>query len=133
MEIALLLLFLGLIFGLISTAVSAEKRKGLGFLLGFLLGPLGILIAAIACRQPRDPQVIYYPAAGPARNTATHSNHSTLADTPSQLTIKRDRKIIGTWPLADALDLLNAGTLLPDDQYLHNEKPETWRLLSRLL
>jgi len=39
-----------LVFGALGSAVSKE-RKGLGFVLGFLLGPLGVLIAAIALRQ----------------------------------------------------------------------------------
>ena len=32
-------------------AVAGDDKKGLGAMLGVLLGPLGILIAAIACRK----------------------------------------------------------------------------------
>ena len=40
-----------LICGLLGFLVAGPSKKGLGVLLGALLGPLGILIAAIACRE----------------------------------------------------------------------------------
>ncbi len=51
--IVLFVLVIGLLItGALGSAVSGPSKKRLGFWLGALLGPIGVLIAAIACREP---------------------------------------------------------------------------------
>ena len=38
--------------GAISMALAHESKKGLGFILGAVFGPFGVLIAAIALKNP---------------------------------------------------------------------------------
>lgn len=45
-------LLLWVIFGMLSAAVAHESKKTLAFILGLFLGPLGILVSAIALRKP---------------------------------------------------------------------------------
>ena len=42
-----IIFILWMIFATLAWAVSSEDKKGLGFMLGILLGPIGILIAAV--------------------------------------------------------------------------------------
>ena len=46
MEIVVVILVLG-VCSLLGYAVASDRNKGLGAVLGFLLGPIGILIAAV--------------------------------------------------------------------------------------
>jgi len=41
------------ICAVLGAAVSSPEKKALGAVLGLFLGPLGVLIAALACRSPR--------------------------------------------------------------------------------
>lgn len=50
MEIVFVLIVV-LICGGLGSAVSHESKKGLGFVLGLLLGPIGVLIAAVGLRK----------------------------------------------------------------------------------
>ena len=48
--IVIIYLIFAIICAFLGGAVSTEGKKGLGAFLGFLFGPLGILISAVACR-----------------------------------------------------------------------------------
>ena len=50
MEIFFLILIIGAIFGGIGYAVAAPDQKGMAAALGFILGPIGIIIALLAKR-----------------------------------------------------------------------------------
>lgn len=47
----MIFIFVWLICAALGYAVAGSSKKGLGTLLGLLLGPLGVLISAIACRD----------------------------------------------------------------------------------
>lgn len=50
MEMIVLVLILWIIFGALGYAVASNENKGVGIMLGVLLGPIGILIAAVMRR-----------------------------------------------------------------------------------
>lgn len=47
-----IILLVWLVCGFAGAGVSHETKKGFGFVLGLLFGPLGVLIAAIALKNP---------------------------------------------------------------------------------
>ncbi len=47
----MILLLLLIICAALGYAVAGKNKKGLGLILGLILGPLGVLIAAVACRE----------------------------------------------------------------------------------
>ncbi len=130
----LLALFIGgLLCGLIGVAVSPAGMKGQGFALGVLLGPIGILIAAVLGNRQPAPQSAPQQLMARTRDLAPDpSFNRSLAEAPLEMTIRRDGHILGTWPLSDVLEYLTDGRLLPGDHYLQNPATNSWRLLSRL-
>ena len=124
---------LWLLCALLGTAIgSTAGKKGVGFALGTLLGPLGLILTAILCiggKKP-DPTPTYHPT-----TTHTHPQRNTPAPAathiPDHLTIARDGTILGTWPLADVQDYLANGQLIPTDHFLH-ANGHTWLPLSRV-
>lgn len=137
METVVLLLIVAALFGALGAAVSSSSKRGLGFLLGFLLGPIGIIVAAIAAKNV-VPQMTVYHSTAPTSGGQQHSPHnpdfrSPLDDAPMDLTIRRDGAIIGTWPLADALDYIEQGLIAPSDYYLRDPEKNIWSLVSRLM
>jgi len=46
----LLLLILGLCCGAASYAIASDENKGMGLVLGLILGPIGLLVTAIALK-----------------------------------------------------------------------------------
>lgn len=133
MDKAHILLFAGIasvLSSLIASAISPAGHKTTAFFLGLLLGPIGILIAAVLGNRPAANDsaslMAQLPDLTPART------HAPLHDVPDEITIRRDGQILGTWPLADVLDYLADGRLLPGDHYLHDPAANRWHLLSRL-
>lgn len=65
MELYIFGILLGMIvMGLIGAAVSSKHTQSTGFILGFLLGPLGIILAAIIGNRPAPQQARHAPASG---------------------------------------------------------------------
>src|SRR5689334_10691153 len=99
MELAVLLVFIGILCGALAAAVSRPETKGLGFLLGFVLGPIGIVVAAILAKNAAPQTVVYQP--GPQARLTMHeaapdpSARSVLDEVPASLTIRREGEIIG--------------------------------------
>lgn len=122
--------------GLLGAALgSTGKKAGLGFALGILLGPLGLLLTVlllISQRPPQQPTIIYMQPPGYSSPAAPHIplTQKNLLDTlPDHLTIARHGEILGTWPLADVQDYLHTGHLLPTDHY--QTPTGHWSQLSR--
>lgn len=114
-----------LIFGIIGWAIGTKSGHGAaGFMLGILLGPIGIIVTAILTATAKPQPVHYSPAPRPVDLMPLH-------ETPDHLTIARDGQVIGTWPLADVLDYLTTGQLQQSDYYLHRNGT-TWIPLRRL-
>jgi hypothetical protein len=130
----LLCLITGLACGAISAAVVPGGQRGLAFLIGFLLGPLGVLIAVILGNRSPDRHTSGTPAALMARlpDLTPRPVQSSFTDLPDHLTIRRGPDILGTWPLADVLDFLTEGRLVPTDHYLHDPTRDRWHPLTRL-
>lgn len=121
---------------LVGTAIgSTAGKKALGFALGSLLGPLGLILTAILCigGKKTEPTIIYRDP--PAESLASLARRNTPAPAadfiPDHLTISRDGTIIGTWPLADVQDYLATGHLTGRDLFLHSNG-QTWLPLTRL-
>jgi hypothetical protein len=128
-ETQLLIFGAWLLCGLLGAAVGREAGKGrLGFCLGILLGPLGLLIAAVATipgrKTPPSPSPSLHRPAPPATETTPAI--------PDHLTIARNGAILGTWTYADTLDFLSAGRLVPSDQW-HDPDKNRWLPLARLI
>jgi len=127
----LIALFFGILLcGLIATAISPAGQKGQAFALGVLLGPIGILIAAVLGNRYHATAAAHH---RPIRDiTPDPTFNRALSEAPLEVTIRREGQILGTWPLSDVLDYLADGRLLPGDHYLHDPAANSWRLLSRL-
>lgn len=120
-------------------AIVGGKSSGLGFVLGALLGPFGVIAAAVVGnRAALEAMLLWhqhaagqYPPTQEARlSVADPAARSPLAGLPSELTIRRKGELIGTWPLADVLEYLTDGRLLPTDEY--RKSPKVWSLLKHL-
>jgi hypothetical protein len=136
MDIALGIFLGWVVCAILAGVVAGKEKQGTGVLLGFLLGPFGILIAALvgsraATERARLEEMVRQNARRPG-NAAAPSTTSKLADVPTTLTIKRDGQIIGTWSLEEVLGYLETGELVGSDQYLHDPENGTWRILSRI-
>jgi len=119
---------------LVGTAIgSTAGKKALGFALGSLLGPLGLILTAILCigGKKTEPIIIYREP--PAESLARRNTPAPAADfIPDHLTISRDGQVIGTWPLADVQDYLATGHLTGRDLFLHSNG-QTWLPLTRIV
>lgn len=136
MDIALGIFVGWVVCAILAGVVAGKEKQGTGVLLGFLLGPFGILIAAIvgnraATERVRLEEMVRHNARRPGY-AAAPSTTSKLADVPTTLTIRRDGEIIGTWSLEEVLGYLETGELVGSDQYLHDPPNGTWRILSRI-
>jgi hypothetical protein len=66
LDVFLLALLIGLLLcGLLGSILAGENGDGKGFLLGFLLGPLGIFIVIFLGSPKREP----FPTERPSRNS----------------------------------------------------------------
>jgi hypothetical protein len=137
------------ICGAIGYSVSVGDNRPTGFLLGFLLGPLGIIIAAIiGNREPKQRSAYhdggvhishssYRPPVG-NRHVEQRMRASAVPSpelppqVPDDVTVNRDGAIIGTWRYADVLEYLADGRLLPTDSW-HDPMSGRWHPLGRLL
>jgi hypothetical protein len=137
---AFIIFFCFILCALIACTLAGPGQRGNGFVLGFLFGPLGVLIAVVlgnrasaertaAAAMEQQTAAILAASRQPIKAAIPVSS---LTDVPDELTIRRNGEIIGTWPLADVLGYLETGELVPTDHYLHNPAANQWRLLSRI-
>lgn len=130
----LAVMLIWLVCGIIGAAVGTGAGKsGLGFALGILLGPIGILITAVVSSGGGARQVVIYNR-GPVVTGSNCGDPASIYggpnSIPSHLTIRRDNQEIGTWPLADVLEYLQSGHLIPSDMFRNTHGQ--WQYLSSL-
>lgn len=109
------------ICGVVAGLVAGPQRT-MGFWLGILFGPIGIIVAAIIGNRP-PPQTVYASPPPPA---------ITVKPPPLKMTIRRKGKILGEYSYADVIDYLQTGTLHPTDMYLADPAKGTWSMLKFL-
>ena len=124
----------------IGAACAGKGNEGQGALLGFLLGPIGIIIAIIiGCTRNKtnDAAVAAYIAAANATAPATAPAAPAPAKTPAWDTmpenvyIKRDGEIIGQWPIASIIGFIALGNIVETDQYL--DRAGQWKSIARVM
>lgn len=113
MEIILICLLIGLVCGALGSAVTPQK--GLGFLLGFLLGPIGVLIAVFL----KSPASSVSPPAGYI--PSIHRQPDGPPPLPDSFLIRRGygaaAETFGPYSLDEVMDHIASGALLPSDHY----------------
>lgn len=132
---------------------QGKGRLAEGLLLGLVLGWIGVLIAALLSdpsQARRDKlsiereelnleiqraqlaqlrQLQGAPPVAPPRPTP--SAHMQAAEGESMLTVAREGKMLGEYPLAKVYELLQDGRLLARDHY-YEKKSREWRTLDSL-
>ena len=127
METTLLFAFIACVLcAVLGAAVACESRKGLGFLVGFLLGPIGVIVAAVMKPAAAPPVAYSGRTAGPTRSSPFES-------LPNRVSVSRRGEVIGTYELADFMDKLADGSLLETDYYLKDPQAGTWVPLGGLM
>ena len=119
----------------IACTLAGPDKRGDGFVVGLLFGPLGVVMAVMLGNRASAERAAFAALHATHRTTRPSTplnSTSNLADVPDHLTIRRDGEVIGTWPLEDVLTFLNSGELVPTDHYLHDPASQTWRLLRRI-
>lgn len=117
LTLILTLLIAGVVCGGLGSAVSHHTRQGLGFLLGFLLGPIGILIAVFLKPDPftTTPPPLPCTPAAPTRQPGA------LPELPDTFTIRRgtgaEVQHYGPYSIGEVMDHLASGALVPEDCY----------------
>lgn len=106
-----ILLFIGMLFGIVGHSLSGGRTAG--FFFGFLLGPIGLIIAALIKDQRPEPQH--------QSLTYTSITPTALPTLPEEFHIRRGfgaaAEHYGPYSLADVMAYLEDGTLLPTDLY----------------
>lgn len=111
-----------LIFGLIGLNLAVPGRKTMGFWISFFLGPIGLIIAAIA--KPHAA-----PAPPVRRRVLTARPTIIPPPLPETFTIRRGGHTYGPYTLEEVIAHLSSGLLLPTDHY--QTTAGHWALLSK--
>jgi hypothetical protein len=117
------------------------KRAGLGFVLGLVFGPFGVIAAAIVGVGLKRVETFsgypvgYAPAAAGSAARITTGDRAFVEpakDIPAKMTVARNGEVLGTWLYADVLDYLADGRLLPTDMFRDSKKDRQWAPLSSI-
>ncbi len=129
MDLIIILFVSALVCGVLGQMVAPRDKKNTGGILGFLLGPLGVLIAALLKPETTVAAVATHPQ--------STSSPSRFPDSPPPLPdsflIRRgfgtETQHYGPYTLEQVMDYLQDGTLLPTDHY--QTAAGHWALLSK--
>ena len=140
----LFVVFLWGLSALLACYVAGPGKRGDGFVIGLVLGPFGVITAAILGNRASTERTAAATTTAIERLTlAVSANRGSVAssaptltsptDGPTRMTIRRHGEVLGAWPYDEVVEFLRTGELVWTDEYLHDPAKQTWRVLSSVV